>query len=86
LPADILKIDKSFISGIGEDARDEELVRMIIKIAHMMGLEVVCEGVERVEQAEWLQEMGCDRAQGYYFAMPLPPEDASAFLKKNLSL
>jgi diguanylate cyclase (GGDEF)-like protein/PAS domain S-box-containing protein len=86
LPADILKIDQSFISGIGEEESDEKLVVMIIKLAHMMGLEVVGEGVETEEQAEWLREMGCDRGQGYYFARPLPPEDVSVFLKKNLSL
>jgi diguanylate cyclase (GGDEF)-like protein/PAS domain S-box-containing protein len=80
LPADTLKIDKSFVAGLGEDVEDTAIVRMLVDLAHTLGMMIVAEGVESKEQAEQLKEMGCDLAQGYYFAKPLPPEAASEFL------
>jgi diguanylate cyclase (GGDEF)-like protein/PAS domain S-box-containing protein len=82
LPAETLKIDKSFIKGIGEDIEDTAIVRMIIELAHTLGMEAIAEGVESEEQAEQLKEMGCDRGQGYYFARPLPSEEATRFLSR----
>jgi diguanylate cyclase (GGDEF)-like protein/PAS domain S-box-containing protein len=82
LPVDILKIDKSFIKGIGEDIEDKAIVQMIIELAHTLGMEVVAEGVESEEQAEQLKEMGCDRGQGIYFSKPLSPKEASRFLAR----
>ena len=81
LPADALKIDKSFIKGIGEDIEDTAIVRMIIELAHTLGMEVV-EGVESEWQIEQLKEMGCDRAQGFYFAEPLSPKEAAKYLAR----
>jgi diguanylate cyclase (GGDEF)-like protein/PAS domain S-box-containing protein len=80
LPADILKIDKSFVGGLGENAADTAIVRMVVDLAHTLGMEVIAEGVERADQLTELVEMGCDMAQGYYFARPLPPEEASRSL------
>jgi diguanylate cyclase (GGDEF)-like protein/PAS domain S-box-containing protein len=80
LPADALKIDKSFLKGFGEDAEDTALVRMIIELGHTLGMEVVAEGVEEWTQAALLAETGCDKAQGYHFSRPLPPEDVPVFL------
>ena len=80
LPADILKVDKSFVAGLGEDIQDTAIVQMVIDLAHNLGMEAVAEGVENKKQAEQLKEMGCDMAQGYYFARPLPPEALSEFL------
>jgi diguanylate cyclase (GGDEF)-like protein/PAS domain S-box-containing protein len=77
LPADAIKIDQSFVKGLGEDVEDTAIVRMIIELAHTLGLEVIAEGVETEEQVALLKEMGCDFAQGYHFSMPLPPEAAS---------
>jgi len=71
LPADVLKIDKSFVGGLGEDAEDTAVVRMIIELAHTFGMEVIAEGVETEGQAALLEEMGCDLAQGYLFSEPL---------------
>ncbi len=82
LPAETLKIDKSFIKGIGEDIEDRAIVRMIIELAHTLGMEVTAEGVESEEQADQLKEMGCDRGQGFYFAEPLSPEEATRFLSR----
>jgi EAL domain-containing protein (putative c-di-GMP-specific phosphodiesterase class I) len=82
LPADTLKIDKSFVAGLGEDAEDTAIVQMIIDLAHTLGMEVIAEGVESEEQAERLKEMGCDLGQGFYFAEPLPSEAVSEFLAR----
>ena len=80
LPADAIKIDKSFVKGLGEDAEDTAIVRMIVELAHTLGMEVVAEGVESEEQSQLLREMGCDMAQGFHFAKPLPAEDVPGIL------
>ncbi len=81
LPADAIKIDKSFVKGLGEDAGDTVIVGMVVKLTHNFGMEVVAEGVESEGQANILKEMGCDFGQGYHFSRPLPPEAASGFLR-----
>jgi diguanylate cyclase (GGDEF)-like protein len=83
LPADILKVDKSFVDGLGEAVENMALVQLIVDTAHTLGMHVVAEGVESAEQVEQLKEMGCDIAQGYYFSEPLPSEAASASLTKH---
>ncbi len=80
LPADALKIDRSFLRGFGEDARDTALVRMVIDVGHTLGMRVIAEGVEEWAQATLLAEMGCDMAQGYHFSRPLSPEEVPGFL------
>jgi diguanylate cyclase (GGDEF)-like protein/PAS domain S-box-containing protein len=82
LPADTLKIDRTFVAGLGEDVEDTAIVRMLVDLAHTLGMTIVAEGVESEEQAEQLKEMGCDLAQGFYFAKPLPPEAVSEFLAR----
>jgi diguanylate cyclase (GGDEF)-like protein/PAS domain S-box-containing protein len=77
LPADAIKIDQYFVRGLGENVEDKAVVRMIIELAHTLGLEVIAEGVETEEQADLLKEMGCDFAQGYHFSKPFPPEAVS---------
>jgi diguanylate cyclase (GGDEF)-like protein len=83
LPADALKIDRSFVSGLGEDVEDTAIVHMIIELAHTLGLEVIAEGVESEGQATLLREMDCDFAQGYHFSKPLPPEEIPALLSSD---
>jgi diguanylate cyclase len=75
LPADILKIDKSFINGSEENML---IVRTVVDLAHALGMKVVAEGVESEGQASQLKDMGCDLAQGYLFSEPLPPQAVSA--------
>ncbi|MEQ8842864.1 MAG: bifunctional diguanylate cyclase/phosphodiesterase [Acidimicrobiales bacterium] len=72
LPVDTLKIDRTFVSGIVTNATHREIVRTIIGLARGLGLGVVAEGVEHVEQAELLLELGCRRAQGWLWSPALP--------------
>ena len=82
LPIDELKIDKSFINEIAEDLHAKQIVYSIIIIAKSLGLKVVAEGVEKMEQKEVLDELGCDIYQGYLFAKPLGKEELLKFLKE----
>lgn len=69
-PIDILKIDRSFISNMNEDQTAKELAKSIIALGHNMGMKVIAEGVETIEDATEVRSMGCDTAQGYYFSRP----------------
>jgi EAL domain-containing protein (putative c-di-GMP-specific phosphodiesterase class I) len=79
-PVDYLKLDRSFVSGLGFNAGDEGIVRSVIELAHTLGLEAVAEGVESGEQLGLLREMGCDLVQGYYFWGALTAEEAGELL------
>lgn len=82
-PVDILKIDRSFISGRETPKENAEIVRSIIDMAHSLGLKVTAEGVETQEQFERLQSIRCDRAQGYMFSRPLPPGEAIRMIARR---
>lgn len=70
-PVDELKIDGSFVAGLGDSAEDEAIVASCIDVGHAMGLSVVAEGIETREQLDRLAEMGCDVIQGYFYSKPL---------------
>jgi EAL domain-containing protein (putative c-di-GMP-specific phosphodiesterase class I) len=72
VPADIVKIDREFVVGLGHSERDRAIVEHAIELAHRLGLVVVGEGVETLAQLSILDELGCDQAQGYAFAYPKP--------------
>jgi diguanylate cyclase len=72
LPIDKLKIDRSFIRDLPTSGTDESIVRAIVSLAHSVGLQVVAEGVETVEQLERIRALGCDQWQGYYCCPPQP--------------
>jgi diguanylate cyclase (GGDEF)-like protein/PAS domain S-box-containing protein len=74
-PIDSLKIDRSFITGLGEDPEDTAIVHAMIAFAKTLHLKVTAEGIETHEQMVHLRRLGCDWGQGYYFAKPLPPEE-----------
>ena len=78
-PLDVLKVDKSFVAGLGQAPGGEEIVAAVVGLAHALGLRVVAEGVETHRQLAALQELGCDFAQGYLFSPPVPAEDLVAW-------
>ena len=85
LPADLLKIDISFIRGIAHSDGDTAIVRAMIEMAHALGLTVVAEGVETEEQLAVLRSLRCDHAQGYLFSKPLPPDEFADWLSRGTS-
>jgi diguanylate cyclase (GGDEF)-like protein/PAS domain S-box-containing protein len=85
MPIDFLKIDRAFITGLGDDQGDEAIVSGTVGLAHALGVIVVAEGVETADQQEMLRELGCDLAQGYYFAEPLPGEAMEKLLAEGAS-
>ncbi|MBI1855330.1 MAG: EAL domain-containing protein, partial [Chloroflexi bacterium] len=84
LPIDTLKIDRTFISRIGNDGSGSEIVRTILALAHDLGMKVVAEGVETEEQLSNLKLMECEYGQGYLFAKPIDSQTASILLAEPL--
>jgi diguanylate cyclase (GGDEF)-like protein len=84
LPADELKIDRSFVATLATSAADGHIVRSIIDLAHKFGFTVVAEGVEDAETVEILRDMRCDIAQGYYFGHPTAAENIPALANARL--
>jgi EAL domain-containing protein (putative c-di-GMP-specific phosphodiesterase class I) len=82
LPVDTLKIDRSFVDGLGQDAHDDAIVRSVIALAKSLNLSVTGEGIETAEQLAHLRAQGCDEGQGYYFSKPLLPDAATAYLHR----
>jgi diguanylate cyclase (GGDEF)-like protein len=83
LPVHAIKIDRSFVMGMSEDASDATIVRSTIDLAHNLGLEVVAEGVESQEVWDALRAQGCSLAQGYFLSKPALPADLSALLEER---
>lgn len=79
-PLDNLKIDQSFVEGIGASSHDTTIVKAVIALAHNLNLNVIAEGVESQSQIDFLQMHGCDEVQGYYFSKPVPPDRIPALL------
>jgi EAL domain-containing protein (putative c-di-GMP-specific phosphodiesterase class I) len=77
---DMLKIDRSFVIGLGSDAEDVAIVTAIINLAHSLGLETIADGVETKEQLAALRKLGCETGQGFYFARPRPSEAIAELL------
>ena len=82
---DYLKIDRSFVNDIVHDPDSQAIVRSIIAMARQLGIKTIGEGVETPEQAEILKAAGCDYAQGYYYARPMPDHEFSEFIIRNRS-
>jgi diguanylate cyclase len=80
LPIQVIKIDRSFVRDMVIDADDHTIVRIVVELAHRLGLTTIAEGVESIECLDELRSLGCDAAQGYLIARPMPAEDVAAWL------
>jgi EAL domain-containing protein (putative c-di-GMP-specific phosphodiesterase class I) len=79
-PVQHLKVDRSFISEVVTNPEDHAIVSSVINLAHSLGLHVIAEGVEDAAQLDELRGMGCDQAQGFYWRVPSPVDEVSAWL------
>jgi EAL domain-containing protein (putative c-di-GMP-specific phosphodiesterase class I) len=76
-PVDDVKVDRSFVDGLGTEPHDSALVAAIVAMAAALALEVTAEGVETRDQLDILKRLNCQRAQGYYLARPMPADALS---------
>ncbi len=84
-PMDTLKVDKSFVGRLEKSNEDRAIIHTILTLGQKLGMEVVAEGVETLEQVTMLKQEHCDYGQGYFFAKPLPVEEAQALLSSHVS-
>ena len=82
-PIDTLKIDRSFVSNLDTNSENRAIVRTIIGLARSLGMDLVGEGTETLEEVSYLKSLGCDFAQGYFFSRPVDHKQAQALLEKN---
>jgi EAL domain-containing protein (putative c-di-GMP-specific phosphodiesterase class I) len=85
IPVDTLKIDRAFIMNMHTDSESREIVRVIIMLAHNLGLKVVAEGTETEEHIKLLKELHCEMAQGYHFSRPADDQAMLKLLAGNSS-
>jgi EAL domain-containing protein (putative c-di-GMP-specific phosphodiesterase class I) len=83
-PVDVLKVDRSFVDGLGSDPSDSAIVTAIVTLAHTLGLSAVAEGVETVDHLAELRRLQCDMAQGFHMARPAPGHDTGEMLAQRL--
>jgi diguanylate cyclase (GGDEF)-like protein/PAS domain S-box-containing protein len=79
-----LKIDQSFVQDIGENPEDKTIVNTIINMAHNLNMKTIAEGVETLEQLQFLRENGCDEIQGYYYSKPIPAMEFEDFVRSRV--
>jgi EAL domain-containing protein (putative c-di-GMP-specific phosphodiesterase class I) len=79
-PVDTLKVDRSFVDGLGEDPQNTAIVQSVLALAKALGLSVTGEGIETDLQRRLLRDLGCERGQGYFFARPCPATELNALL------
>lgn len=79
-PIDKIKIDRSFVRDLATDAADAAIINAIIAMAHSLNIRVVAEGVETEQQQHYLQQRGCDQAQGFHYSKAVPASDFEALL------
>lgn len=86
IPIDIIKIDRGFLKETATTKRGQVIIKHTIAMAKELDLEVLAEGVETKAQAEFLSEAGCNKAQGFYYAKPLPLEEFEEILLENKNI
>jgi EAL domain-containing protein (putative c-di-GMP-specific phosphodiesterase class I) len=79
-PIDILKVDKSFVDGVGESPEKGALAEAIVQLGNTLHLQTIAEGIEETRQVDGLRALGCQFGQGFYFAKPLPVEEIDELL------
>jgi len=84
MPIDTLKIDRTFVSVMGADQTGKSIVQAIVALAHSMDMRAIAEGVETESQFKYLRDIGCDYAQGFYFARPLPASGIPGLKHKTI--
>ena len=82
-PIDVIKVDRSFVQGVEHDAKDAAITANLVTLAHALGLVAIAEGIESNGQLESIRELGCDLAQGFLFARPVPPDEVSHVLAQG---
>ena len=80
---DILKLDMDFLSTGGDEAKSEKIISAIVRMAGWLGMDVIAEGVETLEQKQFLESIGCGYVQGYYYAKPMPIEEYEKLMRDN---
>jgi len=83
MPLNRLKVDQSFVRDIATDENDAAIVRSIISLGHQFKLKVIAEGVETLEQLNFLRTRGCDEIHGYSYSRPLPADEFAVFINGN---
>jgi diguanylate cyclase (GGDEF)-like protein len=86
LHVDVLKIDRSFVMRVSEDARDAAIVRSLVDLGRRLGVRVIAEGVDGAECCDLLAKWGCDEIQGHYLARPMPAADLELWLRRRVRL
>jgi EAL domain-containing protein (putative c-di-GMP-specific phosphodiesterase class I) len=84
-PVDTLKVDKSFVDGLGRNPEETAIVEAVISLARALGLSTVAEGIETTEQLDQLRTLGCELGQGFYFSKPLPADKVGALFSDPLA-
>ena len=83
-PIDILKIDRTFLSRVAEDSKSRRIIRSIVSMAKDLHLDIVAEGVETIEQINFLTSCGCEIAQGFYYSKPIPLDEYEKYADEHL--
>jgi EAL domain-containing protein (putative c-di-GMP-specific phosphodiesterase class I) len=84
-PTRIVKIDRSFVAGVGEGSVNEAIVRAVVAMAHALDQQVVAEGVETLVQRDWLRALGCDLVQGWLYGAPRSATAQLAWMDRSVS-
>ncbi|RUM56568.1 MAG: hypothetical protein DSY86_00195 [Marinomonas sp.] len=83
LNASVLKIDRQFIARMTQSSQDQQIVKMIIELGHLLKMEVIAEGIETEKQYQVLQQLGCDAGQGYFIGRPMSLEAVQEWLSHH---
>ena len=83
LPIDIIKLDKVFLKGNMMQESDKIIISCVVDMAKRLSITSLCEGVETLEQSDYLKEIGCQIQQGYYFSRPIPQDEFERFMDRQ---